>query len=78
VGWEDSSTLHGWTSQSEKGRTGKIVSLGFVHASDRSCLTLTTSIADNGDGMSPISIPWKCIRFLEEVPTINRNSNLPK
>lgn len=78
VCWLDSSTLHGWTSKEARTRAGAIVSMGYVIDSNPTCLTLSTSIADNSDSMSPLSIPWQCIVKVEALPeSFDRDKNLP-
>ena len=79
VAWEDSSVHHGWQPKELKGRTGKIISIGYVTDVQRDCLTLSTSIGDNADSISPLSIPWSAVVDLEVLPdSYDRNSNLPK
>jgi hypothetical protein len=79
VAWVDSSTRHGWTEKEIPGRTGKIISLGYVTDVRNDCLTLSTSIAENADSISPLSIPWVCIVDLVILPDgYDRNKNLPK
>jgi hypothetical protein len=68
VFWVDSACAYGWKGHKDVGDTLGIVSLGYVAKCDEDRITLTTSITNQLDVNSPISIPWVAIFQIRELP----------
>lgn len=75
--WADSATTQGWQTK-ESGEMAKIATLGFVTKTTPEFIVVSTSIAINGDSLSPVSIPWRCVLHIQKLPSdYDRNNNLP-
>jgi hypothetical protein len=66
--WHDSAFMMGWRKM--QGLTPDpvpIISLGYVVCQSNDALSLSTSISEEHDCITPISIPWGCIEKVSEL-----------
>jgi hypothetical protein len=66
--WVDSVTsVAGWHVPRDIGplKPSLIIAAGIVVKCDPDAITLTSSLADNGNFISPLTIPWGCIERLD-------------
>ena len=65
VEWEDSASMRSWQDEETIERYGEpmmIHSIGFLQRETDTFINITSSLADNGDVNSPMSIPKSAIR----------------
>lgn len=68
VKWIDSRPKAGWIKKGDDVPLGQIVSVGFLVATDRAKLTLSTSMQnDNAFSLDPLSIPWVAVKHIIEL-----------
>ncbi len=69
-GWVDSSSSFGWMTVEDSG-VPSIQSLGIVVSVSSESLTVSTSLADDGDCIDPLNVPWCAIRNLKVIEVID-------
>ena len=69
VMWVDSSNRKGWIyNREELGEVTQVISIGFTLKSTPDTLTLASSIGNSGEMLTPLTVPWKAITDLQEIP----------
>ena len=70
--WADSDYAQGWhypqgvmTYPTLSPKPTEIATIGWVVATSRDSLIVTTSIGENGGALTPVSVPWRAIFNLE-------------
>lgn len=67
--WVDSSASNGWQRPTTAHLTLlKITTLGYVIGSSDESISVTTSIANDGQVIDALSVPWGCISKLIVLP----------
>lgn len=67
--WVDSSASNGWQRPFPQAlKLLKITTLGYVVATSEESISVTTSIANDGQVMDALSVPWGCINKLVVLP----------
>lgn len=77
--WVDSCHSPGW-QYGDRGipEVERVVTLGFVVASNEEGLVLSTSLSQKGAALAPVIVPWEAITHIQEIPSEwHRESNLP-
>lgn len=67
VFWLDSKSETGWGARDSPKELGKVVSIGYITSCDGNGLSLSTSIATDGQSLDDVSIPWGAIIDLRKV-----------
>lgn len=71
--WEDSSHHSGWHYPDRAGQyelafePHAIATIGFVVMSTKAALVVSDTYSDNHAILNPLTIPWGCIRTLDEL-----------
>ena len=68
VTWLDSNFAKGWhASREQTAEVPKIVTVGYVTAATEDVLELTSTIAEDGGKLNPLSIPTRTILTVEKL-----------
>jgi hypothetical protein len=65
--WEDSAHIGGWHHAPVDADIGTITSIGWVVGIDNIAVAVSTSLSDEHGCISPVSIPWSCVKECKEL-----------
>ena len=68
ITWVDIKSALGWTyDQTIQRKCAHIYSLGWAVQENDECITITTSIGENGASIDDLTIPVQCIEAIEVI-----------
>lgn len=74
ISWEDSATVDGWKNVPCVD-IGDIESVGYVIATDKRGIAISTSVTDQAGFIDPLSIPWGAIVRIKELDETTEHSD---
>lgn len=78
VTWLDSNFAKGWhASREQTAEVPKIVTVGYVTACTEDVLELTSTIAEDGGKLNPLSIPTRTILTVEKLEGVKEELPIP-